>query len=212
MARRRPARLPLKPRGSLRKTPRQARARATVAAIVEAAARILAESGPRAVTTNRIAARAGVSIGSLYQYFPNRSAVLRALIERELAKAEAARPAAIDDGTLPLASRVRAVVGWQLAVHAANPALSKGLTRLVGEALPREERVRLAAARHARVRETIRSLLGPGARRDVGTVALVVDTSLAALTDAFTARRAERLSEPTLADEIALLLTSYLEA
>lgn len=211
MPRRRSARPQRKPGNSLRKSPRQARARATFDAIVEAAARILAESGPRAVTTNRIAARAGVSVGSLYQYFPNRSAVLRALVERELARAEAARPAAIDDAALPLASRVRAVVGWQLAVHAANPALSKGLTRLLGEALPREERTRLAAARHARVRETIRSLLGSGSRRDVGTVALVVDTCLAALTDTFTARRAELLAEPGLADEIALLLTRYLE-
>jgi hypothetical protein len=107
---------------------------------------------------------------------------------------------------------VRAIVDWQLAVHAASPALSKGLTRLLGEALPREERTRLAAAREARVRETIRSLLGPGSRRNVGTVALVIDSCLAALTDKFTVRRAELLSEPALADEIALLLTRYLEA
>jgi AcrR family transcriptional regulator len=212
MPHRRSARPPRKLGSSLRKSPRQARARATFDAIVEAAARILAESGPHAVTTNRIAARAGVSVGSLYQYFPNRSAVLRALVERELARAEAARPAAIDDGALPLVSRVRAIVDWQLAVHAASPALSKGLTRLLGEALPREERTRLAAAREARVRETIRSLLGPGSRRNVGTVALVIDSCLAALTDKFTVRRAELLSEPALADEIALLLTRYLEA
>ncbi len=200
-----------KPRSQLRKTPRQARSKATLAAILEGAARILAEAGPRAVTTNRIAARAGVSVGSLYQYFPNRSAVLRALIERELGRAERARPAAIDDASLPLARRVEAVVAWQLAVHAANPALSRNLTRLVGEALPREERVRLASAREARVRETVRSLLGPRPGRDVALVALVVDGCLAALTDAAVSRRATALAERGLADELTLLLTRYLE-
>jgi AcrR family transcriptional regulator len=55
-----------------RKTPRQARARATVDAIVLAAAPILRSDGPEALNTNRIAEVAGVSIGSLYQYFPNK--------------------------------------------------------------------------------------------------------------------------------------------
>jgi AcrR family transcriptional regulator len=67
-----------------RKTPRQARSAVTVDAILEAAARILETSGFKAYTTNAVAERAGVSIGSLYQYFPSRDAVTRALIEREM--------------------------------------------------------------------------------------------------------------------------------
>lgn len=66
-----------------RKIPRQARAAATVAAIVEAAARILEQQGLGGYTTNAIAARAGISIGSLYQYFPDRDAITKALIERQ---------------------------------------------------------------------------------------------------------------------------------
>lgn len=66
-----------------RKTPRQDRAAATVAAILEAAAVILETDGFDAYTTNAIAERAGASIGSLYQYFPNKSALTRALIARE---------------------------------------------------------------------------------------------------------------------------------
>jgi hypothetical protein len=106
---------------------------------------------------------------------------------------------------------VEAVVAWQLAVHAANPALSRNLTRLVGEALPREERVRLASAREARVRETVRSLLGPRPGRDVALVARVVDGCLAALTGAAVSRRGAALAERGLADELTLLLTRYLE-
>ncbi|XDA98429.1 TetR/AcrR family transcriptional regulator [Sulfitobacter sp. LCG007] len=63
-----------------RKQPRQERSRATRAAILEAAARILEQEGRDSLTTNRIAVRAGVSIGSLYQYFPNKAAILASLL------------------------------------------------------------------------------------------------------------------------------------
>lgn len=67
----------------MRKKPTQARAAATVGAIIEAAAQILQKEGEDALTTARVAERAGVSIGSIYQYFPNRDAILLALIRRE---------------------------------------------------------------------------------------------------------------------------------
>ena len=63
-----------------RKTPIQARSNATVEAILEAAARILEKDGLDGYTTNAIARRAGVSIGSLYQYFPNKDAITAALV------------------------------------------------------------------------------------------------------------------------------------
>ncbi|WP_210189085.1 TetR/AcrR family transcriptional regulator [Bradyrhizobium sp. Rc3b] len=66
-----------------RKTPAQTRAALTVDTILEGAADILERYGFDGYTTNEIAARAGVSIGSLYQYFPNKDAVTIALIERE---------------------------------------------------------------------------------------------------------------------------------
>ena len=66
-----------------RKRPRQGRAAATVDAIVEAAARILEAEGLTGFNTNVVAAKAGVSIGSLYQYFPGKDAILAALIRRE---------------------------------------------------------------------------------------------------------------------------------
>ena len=66
-----------------RKQPRQARSAETVRIIVEAAARILEEAGLGGFTTNAVAERAGVSIGSLYQYFPGKDALIGALIVRE---------------------------------------------------------------------------------------------------------------------------------
>ena len=72
----------------LRKKPSQARARRTVDFILEAATQILASHGEAALTTNHIAERAGFSIGTLYQYFPNRDAILDTLIERERESSE----------------------------------------------------------------------------------------------------------------------------
>jgi AcrR family transcriptional regulator len=66
-----------------RKTPRQARSQSTVEAIVEAAARILEREGHGGFSTNAVAETAGVSIGSLYQYFPRKEALVGALIARE---------------------------------------------------------------------------------------------------------------------------------
>jgi AcrR family transcriptional regulator len=79
-----------KPTGDLtRKTPHQARAKETLKAIFEATARILERRGRKALNTNYIAARAGICIGTLYQYFPNKEAILismaRALIESDSA-------------------------------------------------------------------------------------------------------------------------------
>ncbi len=76
--------MPPRPPADPRKKPAQRRARVTVDALVEATARILAAEGPDAVNTNRIAEVAGVSVGSLYQYFPNKAALVAAVIEREL--------------------------------------------------------------------------------------------------------------------------------
>jgi AcrR family transcriptional regulator len=64
------------PRISSRKQPRQARSARLVADILEAAVRVLAGDGARRFTTARVAERAGVSVGSLYQYFPNKEAIL----------------------------------------------------------------------------------------------------------------------------------------
>ncbi len=68
---------------SPRKAARQSRAHDTVESILQASAQIVLSQGLSLLTTNRIAERAGVSVGSLYQYFPGRDAVLHSLIERE---------------------------------------------------------------------------------------------------------------------------------
>jgi AcrR family transcriptional regulator len=67
-----------------RKSPVQARSTASVDAILEATVQVLLDLGKERLTTTRVASRAGVSIGTLYQYFPNKSALLQAALKRHL--------------------------------------------------------------------------------------------------------------------------------
>jgi AcrR family transcriptional regulator len=194
----------------LRKSPRQRRSQATVAAIVEAAARILAESGGRGLTTNRIAARAGVSVGSLYQYFPNKHAVLRALLERELGRAEAARPALLDDATRPPHERLRAAVDWHLDVHARYPRHGQLLRALGASALPPRERQRLRQRRLERVRTTLASL-DLAAAGELEPVTFLVDACLGELADAVAREHPAWLRSETLRRRIAAALVALVE-
>ncbi|CAM3664028.1 TetR/AcrR family transcriptional regulator [Paracidovorax anthurii] len=88
---------PANPAG-MRRQPMQERARQTIEAIFGATARIVDNEGEPALTTNRMAEVAGVSIGTLYQYFPSKEAVLLAMVERERGRVQQALHALIDDG------------------------------------------------------------------------------------------------------------------
>jgi AcrR family transcriptional regulator len=67
-----------------RKAPLQARSAASVEAILEATIQVLLSAGKERLTTTRVASRAGVSVGTLYQYFPNKSSLLQAALKRHL--------------------------------------------------------------------------------------------------------------------------------
>jgi AcrR family transcriptional regulator len=100
-----------------RRIPRQTRAAETVAAIVEAAAQILERGGLAAFTTNAVAERAGVSIGTLYQYFDDKNALLLALARQEMEAALAEIGRALQGEVDPsLEGRVRAMV--RTMIHA----------------------------------------------------------------------------------------------
>src|SRR5256885_1206171 len=97
--------------GIKRRIPRQARATETVALVLEATAQILEAGGLAAFTTNAVAERAGVSIGTLYQYFADKNAILLALARQEMEATlgEIAR-AGLDESHPTLEARVRATV------------------------------------------------------------------------------------------------------
>jgi AcrR family transcriptional regulator len=94
-----------------RRIPHQARAAETVTAILEGAAQVLEAGGLPGFTTNAVAERAGVSIGTLYQYFADKNALLRAIAEREMTAAMAAVAKALrGESDATIEGRVRAMV------------------------------------------------------------------------------------------------------
>src|SRR5258708_25721914 len=102
-----------------RKKPKQGRSQATVDAILVATARVLCETGYDRASTNRIALAAGVSVGSLYQYFPSKEALVAALAERHvdemtsLVKSKLAEVRAV-----PLHDAVETMIGAMFAAPA----------------------------------------------------------------------------------------------
>lgn len=195
----------------LRKSPRQRRAAATFEAIVEAAAHILRQHGAKGLTTNAVALRAGVSIGSLYQYFPDKQAIVRALVEREFRRAEAARPSVIDGGR-SLDEVVRAIVDWHFDIRGKDPVLWHNLRALVGAVLPLEQQQKIAALREQRVARTVARLLGAAGETRRAHAATIVDVCLNALGDTVLARDPARLAAPSFRAEATRLIAAYLRA
>lgn len=128
-----------------RRQPSQARSRSTVSAILIAAARVFRREGWRA-TTNRIATEAGVGVGSLYEYFPNKQALLQALAVKHLELAESGLASALGGHVQPLSAWLAAV---QSAVLASQQFPSQALELVSGSARGP------LAARAAQLRERV---------------------------------------------------------
>jgi AcrR family transcriptional regulator len=95
---------------SSRKAPQQARSNTLVAAVLDAAVQVLEAEGAQRFTTARVAERAGVSVGSLYQYFPNKAAILFRLQSDEWRRTSALLRGILEDRTQPPGERLRALV------------------------------------------------------------------------------------------------------
>lgn len=160
------------------------------------------------MTTNAIAARAGVSIGSLYQYFPNKQAIVRALVEREFARVERVRPAAIDEAQVK-GDVVRAVVDWHFDIRGHDPALAANLGAIVDDVLPEPERKKIAALRRERVGRTVGRLVGDAANGSRTHAAFVIDTCLNAIANEALRRRPQLLKSQVFRAEVTALLLGY---
>jgi AcrR family transcriptional regulator len=192
-----------------RKTPRQARSRATVDAILEAVAYILARDGYAGLTTNRVAERAGVNIASLYQFFPNKAALITELQRRHVEESRAAADKAVAAARhRGIPDIMAAFVRSALASHAVNPTLH----RVFAEELPgRWMRDVVALAPdpvQVQLEEWLRELGRPPA--DAERIAWMLRTvSRAVIHDAIM-ERPEDLRSGRLAKELENLLCCYL--
>jgi AcrR family transcriptional regulator len=143
-------------RSEPRKSPVQARSTASVDAILKATVQVLLKVGKEKLTTTRVAARAGVSVGTLYQYFPNKSALLRAAMRLHVEEilAEVDKVCAAQRGQ-PVEQMAEALAVAFLAVKMRDPKKSRALYAVSSDV----EGAKIAASAVARANHAIVGLL-----------------------------------------------------
>jgi AcrR family transcriptional regulator len=207
------------PRGestSPRKLARQERSRSTVDALLRATARILVKDGYDHASTNRIAHVAGVSIGSLYQYFPSKEALVAALIDDHSEKMrQLVRAALIKVATRPVPDAARELVKIMIDAHRVDPALH----RVLGEQVPRVGRLDNLRALDREAYALIRAYLevhrGEINVADINLAAFVCVSTVEALTHAAVVYFPEVLDDQKAGayiEEVTGLVVRYLRA
>jgi AcrR family transcriptional regulator len=193
-----------------RKPPQQSRSRVTVSAILDAAVRIMDQEGADAATTTRIAEVAGVSVGTLYQYFGNRDSILDALQDREFERATEFMLRVLAAPHGPPGQIARRVIEGLLALYAACPALHR---LLVVEGLRVTPTARVQAF-DMRMVSAIRAFFAhaglPIRRRNHDVAAFVVYNSVRATMLARLLENPAGLDDAALVEELSDLVVSYL--
>ncbi|NJL99724.1 MAG: TetR/AcrR family transcriptional regulator [Synechococcaceae cyanobacterium SM2_3_2] len=195
-----------------RKRPKQERSLATVQAILTAAAHILTESGYDYFTTNRVAEQAGVSIGSLYQYFPNKESLLFALAEHHANEMVRLAQHYLDPlgeiSNRSILEVLQQIIKAAVAAHAVNPKLH----RVLHEQVPHSEVMR--ELDQAKMENVLRSFLAH--RRDqlepenLDLTVFIIERTIRSLIYGALIDRPELLKAGELEQELLALLSNYL--
>ena len=194
-----------------RKRPRQERSRDTVDTILAATARVLVKQGFDGLTTNAVAAAAGVSVGSVYQYFPNKEALVAALIERHIEEMTAAIRAEIARvALLPIAQAARAVIELTMRAHAIDPALHQVLTEQVPRIGKLAKLRELDEISHRVIVGVLEARRAELSIRDPELAAFVLVSTIESIVHRAALLYPERLQDPRLVDEATLIVTRYL--
>jgi AcrR family transcriptional regulator len=204
-----------KPLTKPRKVASQERSRTTVDALVEATARILVKEGFDKASTNRIAEVAGVSVGSLYQYFPSKEALVAAVIERHQQEImQTVRGELAEVLAQPVEKAVRKLVAVAVRAHRVDPRLH----RVLAEQIPRVGKLeKLETFNHENYtlfRTYLESHRDELRVDDLTLASFVCVTSIEALTHNAVLHYSKVLADETmeaLIDEAARLVTGYLK-
>lgn len=191
----------------MRKAPLQQRSRATVDTIVEAATRVLARRGWARFTTNEIAEVAGVSVGSLYQYFPNKLAIAEAIRQRHLDEVLEALAGPGEEEPVTLERRVARFVDGVVAAHSIDQVLHRVLVDEVPLA-PRSTYPEFEAEYQRRYRALVAESAGPDPDADGDTAARMLSSAVEGAVHA-AARRGD-LGAPAMRTELVRLVLAYL--
>jgi AcrR family transcriptional regulator len=194
-----------------RNQPQQPRSRATVALILDAAIRVLDREGFDALTTSRAAEVAGVSVGTLYQYFAHREAIISALQDRELERAGAMLERVLGSAhALSHQELARTLVQELLALYRAAPALHRVLAAH-GLSFSTPERVLAFDARSVAVLRAFLGLMGPRIRpRNLEAAAFVIYQSVRATMLSYLLASPAGVDDAQLLEELTQLIVRYL--
>ena len=198
-----------------RKAASQERSRLTVNSLLEATARILIREGFDKASTNRIAEVAGVSVGSLYQYFPSKEALVAALIDRHNQKVmQAVRTELAEAVNLPMEHAVRKLVGVAVKAHRIDPKLH----RVLAEQIPRTGKLENIETFNRENYALFRTYLEAHRHEirpvDLELAAFVCVTSIEALTHTAVLHHSDSFSDEAFAalvDEATRLVVRYLQ-
>lgn len=198
-----------------RKSASQERSRATVDALVEATARILVKEGFDKASTNHIAEVAGVSVGSLYQYFPTKESLVAAVVERHQREiTQTVRGELADVLTQPVEKAVRTLIEVAVRAHRVDPRLH----RVVAEQLPRVGELEKLATFNRENFTLFRAYLESHRDElrvdDLELASFVCVTTIEALTHNAVLHHAKVMSDERmnkLIDEATRLVTRYLQ-
>jgi AcrR family transcriptional regulator len=197
-------------KASRRRLPQQRRAHHTVEAVLDAVVQILKRDGFAAVTTNRVAEIAGVSIGSLYQYFPDKRAIFIALHERHVEAIDRLVEAKLlEHAASPLDTLLRAMVEAMVEAHERDPELYELLHTEVPHRAEgtRDFAVRLHVAFRLAIAARANEL---GTARDLDTIVFVVTHMVEALSHGAVLRRPPGLSLTAAKEEAVRAILAYL--
>lgn len=200
-----PGRARLAPSKRPRRQAKQGRARETVDVVLVAAARVLNERGYAAATTNRIAEAAGVSVGTIYEYFANKEEVFEALIRRELDYLVSAIGAQPLDGDEPVNVKLTRI----LVAAASAMRFGPGFVRALEQVPNATFRIHLAAARQvvlARVKQLLEDHRAELRVDDLDLAAFLI----VSCAEGVGANATDELFGERLAIELAALLEAYL--
>jgi AcrR family transcriptional regulator len=195
----------------VRRKPQQKRARQTVEAVLDAVVRILKREGVSAVTTNRIAEVAGVSIGSVYQYFPDKQAIFVALHRRHVEEVDRLiQSTLVDHARSPLKELVSALMDAMIQAHSTDPELYK---LLLSEVPHRADGTKAFAVR---LHGTFLLAIGSRSRElkadlDFDKIVFVVAHMVESLSHGIVLRRPSGLSLETVRAESIRAVLAYLD-
>ena len=197
---------------SSRKQPKQARSADLVAAVLQAAAQVLAKEGAQRFTTARVAEKAGVSVGSLYQYFPNKAAILFRLQSDEWRQTTALLREILEDAQRPPAERLRALVHAFVRSECEEAKLRVALA----DAAPLYRHAPQARAARASAQSSLaafmREALPAALTATRGMAGELVTTTLSAVGKRFSERPRTRAEIAAYADAMADMFCAYLDS